>query len=644
MRVLTPAPDIVLRTVECADDLKQLAWWTAQRRDRQLGLDCETNAVDVADARFRLRTVQFADAHESWIVDVSTVRLDHLASVVFEHPRWRAHYSEADMRFLHFGLPGALRPCSELRPHISDTQVTLAWYDPRTVTSQDDAYGAIPLPRGLKPTVEREIPGQLLTAAEDDMHAGFREIAPAGMRRWEDEVKPHGFAHIPFADPRYIRYAGLDPLYTVRFAEKAEAEIRRRGQWAGYQEDLDFQWQIDHMTLRGLKIDEDYARWLDAELKRVVDERAPHLAHYGIKPSGMGAVVGTALESLGAVSPKCSPKTGKPSWDKDVLPVVAKEQDAAGALARDVVTVRRSGKFRAAYVKPMIECLPRDGRIRPSMRAVGTITTRQSASRPPTQQLPKEDTRVRAAVACDEGWVYVACDLSQGEPRTMAALSGDKNLLADIRSGDLNSAVASAAFGPAYDPAFGQDVTTPHYGMRKGAKAGFLAWCYGAGDAKVATTLGVEGPTARWRSRYSALSAYRDQQNAKRFVVLDNGWVAPLWDRAWIDEHGVIRDKGKPSRKGLNYSTQGNQRQILARSVRLLCARGWSWALAMLVHDEILLCVPEWMAPAAKVALEAAMTTTYRGVPIECEAKILGRTWAPRPAEFDVRELDAVEL
>lgn len=646
MRTLTPAPDIVIRTVEDATDLRALAWWTSQRSASDLGIDCESNTVPANDPRYRLRTVQIADDHESWVIDVGRHRLDHLAELIHGHDRWWAHYSEADIRFLHWGVPGAVRPCSQIAPHIADTQVLLAWLDPRTVTSQDDAYGAIPLPKGLKPTVERLFPGQLLTVAEDEMHAEFQRMAPAGMRS-QDQWKAHGFAHIPFTDDRYILYGGLDPLYTMRLRRLAVAEITRRGQWAGCADDLELQWQIDHMTLRGMKIDPPYARWLDAELKKVVDERAPHLAHYGIKPSGMGAVVGTALEALGAVSPKSSPKTGRSSWDKTVLPTIAEQEDAAGALARDVILVRRAGKFRASYVKPMIECLARDGRIHPSMRAVGTITTRQSASKPPTQQLPKDDKRVRAAVWADEGWVYVGCDLSQGEPRTMAALSGDRVLLADIRSGDLNSAVAAAAFGPLYDPTQGQQAGTPHYRMRQKGKISFLSWSYGAGDNKVADDLGVpreSSPTAAWKRRYGALEAYRVQQNAKRFVVLDNGWVAPLWDRAWIDQHGVIRDKGKPSRKGLNYSTQGNQRQILARSVKLLVSWGWGWALAMLVHDEILLCVPEWMAQAAKAALEAAMTTTYRGVPIECHAEVLGRTWAPRPEGFDVRELDAVEL
>lgn len=639
-----------VRIITCESDavLIDLAWWLEQRRGAVLGIDCESNGEDQFSPRYRLRTVQISDGYESWVIDVSRVSLRNLAILINRHGLFVAHYAEADIRFLVRGLPGSVRIDDHATPHIIDTQTVLAWYDPRTVTSQDDAYGSIPLPRGLKPTVERLIPGQLLTWAEQLMHDEFRRIAPKGMRK-EEDVRKNGFATIPFSDKRYLIYAGLDPLYTVRIYRLMMDAVTQRGQRDGLADDLKLQWVCDLMTLRGLGVDGPYAGWLDQQLADVIDAAARGLALYGIKPSGMGASVGEAFEHLGASSPKISRSSGNPSWDKTVLAELSKEHGQIGDLARTVVAVRKATKFRASYIYPMLDSLPRDGRIHPSFRACGTITSRNSAMRPPVQQLPKKDTRVRAAIRAAQGYVLVSCDLSQGEPRTMAALSGDRNLLADILAGDLNSAIATATFGAAFDPAQGQNAGTVHYLMRNGSKAGFLAWCYGAKDAKVAETIGVpreQGAviTRRWRERYPDLARYRDQLNNQRAIVLENGWIAPLWDRAWMDEHGNIRDKGKPSRKGLNYATQGNQRQLLARAVHQLVAWGWGWALAMLVHDEILLEVPAWMAEQAKAALESAMTMTFHGVPIECHAEVLGSSWAPKPDEFDLRELDAVAL
>lgn len=642
------AADVRIITCESDAALLDLAWWMEQRRGHVLGIDCESNGQDQFSPRYRLRAVQISDGYESWVIDVSRVSLRNLALLISRHGLFVAHYAEADIRFLVRGCPGAVRIDDHATPHIIDTQVVLAWFDPRTVTSQDDAYGAIPLPRGLKPTVERLVPGQLLTWAEEQMHLVFREIAPKGMRK-EEDVRRNGFAMIPFRDKRYLIYAGLDPLYTVRIYRLMMDAIVARGQKQGLADDLKLQWVCDLMTLRGLGVDGPYAGWLDQQLCDVIDMAARGLSLHGIAPSGMGATVGKAFEAMGASSPKVSRKTGEASWDKTVLAELVKEQGPIGELAKTVVAVRKATKFRASYIAPMLDAMPRDGRIHPSFRACGTITSRNSAMRPPVQQLPKKDTRVRAAIRAADGYVLVGCDLSQGEPRTMAALSGDRNLLDDIMAGDLNSAIASATFGDAFDPEQGQCAGTIHYLMRNGSKAGFLAWCYGAADAKVAETIGVpreQGAiiTRRWRERYPDLARYRDQLNAGKVVVLENGWVAPLWDRAWIDEQGILRDKGKPSRKGLNYATQGNQRQLLARAVHQLVAWGWGWALAMLVHDEILLEVPAWMAQQAQAALEAAMTMVFHGVPIECHAEVLGTSWAPKPQDWDMRELDAVAL
>ena len=647
-RVIDLAAGVRIITVESDASLLDFAWWMEQRRGHVLGIDCESNGQDQFSPRYRLRTVQISDGYESWVIDVSRVSLRNLATLIRRHPLFVAHYAETDIRFLVMGCPGAVRVDDHATPHIIDTQTVLAWYDPRTVTSQDDAYGSIPLPRGLKPTVERLVPGQLLTWAEEQMHAEFRRIAPKGMRK-EEDVRRNGFAMIPFSDKRYTIYGGLDPLYTVRIYRLMVDAITSRGQRPGLADDLRLQWVCDLMTLRGLGIDGPYAGWLDQQLSDVIDTAARGLALYGIKPSGMGGEVGRAFEGMGVSSPKVSRNTGAPSWDKTVLADIAKNDGPAGDLARTVVAVRKATKFRSSYVAPMLDSLPRDGRVHCSFRACGALTSRNSAMRPPVQQLPKKDTRVRAAIRAADGYALVGCDLSQGEPRTMAALSGDRNLLADILAGDLNSAIATATFGTAFDPAFGQVAGTTHYLMRNGSKAGFLAWCYGAADKKVAETIGVPSEqgaiiTRRWRERYPDLARYRDQLNNQRVVVLENGWVAPLWDRAFLDEHGNLRDRGKPSRKGLNYATQGNQRQLLARAVHQLVAWGWGWALVMLVHDEILLEVPAWMAQQAKAALEAAMTMTFHGVPIECHAEILGGSWAPKPEEFDLRELDAVVL
>lgn len=658
-----PTPDIRVCSIATDPELLQLGEWLGKHRDEVLGIDCETNGRDPFDLLFQLRAVQISDGSVSFVIDVSKIDIRYLAHLIHRHRWWVAHYAENEVRFLSRGLPRSVR-LDEDTPHIVDSQTALAWYDPRTVTSQDDAYGKIPLEKGLKPTSTRELGTDVLERAETARDAAAAAMAPKGCRKKNDQLA-HWFATVPFDDPVYQVYAGLDAIMCKRLWDKTTVAIRARGQWSGCALDLALQWHIDRATCRGLLIDGPYAKWLDAQLDAVITVRAPHLHRHGIAISGMGPSVGAAFERMHVVSSKMTKgKNPQPSWDRFVLADLAKRDDEVGVLARTITEVRKARKFRSTYIEPMLRALEFDGWMRCSMRAVGTITSRQSAMRPPVQQLPKRDTRVRAAICAPPGWVLVSCDFSQGEPRTMAGLSGDRNLLADILSGDLNSAIAAAVFGALYDPAQGHDAGTVHYLMRQGGKRAFLAWCYGAAPKKVLESLtqdfdwdawnyaaqggldlmSGDAIVARWMRRYPDLTRHRNDMNARRAIVLENGWVAPLWDRAFLREDGRIAWGARHSRKGLNYATQGNQRQLLAKAVYEVVRRGWGWALSMLVHDEILLCVPEWMAPQAMTDLQASMTMDFHGVPIEAEAKICGRTWTKQPEEFDMRELEHVEV
>jgi DNA polymerase I-like protein with 3'-5' exonuclease and polymerase domains len=65
----------------------------------------------------------------------------------------------------------------------------------------------------------------------------------------------------------------------------------------------------------------------------------------------------------------------------------------------------------------------------------------------------------------------------------------------------------------------------------------------------------------------------------------------------------------------------------LVRAIRLRsCQAVW-----LVIHDEIILDVPEDQAQAACTALEAAMSTTFLGAPITAEAKIFGPRWGHLP-------------
>jgi DNA polymerase-1 len=372
----------------------------------------------------------------------------------------------------------------------------------------------------------------------------------------------------------------------------------------------------------------------------------------------MGPKVGQAFETRGVPCPTKDRKTGKPTWNKDALIALSEHENPYVAqLATAIREVRRARKFRTTYIEPMLWAVDNgDGAMHCSIRNNGTVTSRQSAQKTdsagPLQQLPKRDPRVRAAVRAKRGHVLVTADFKQGEPFVMAALSGDLAYLSDLERGDINSVIATMAYGDAYNPAEGKSPGTLSERMRQNAKAGWLACCYGAAAATLAWTLSVGMPPELrftveratevlrlWHATYPRFWAYADELNQQAVLELDSGHRVPLWDRVGVREDGSLYDRGRPSRLGLNAKTQGTQADLLKVAMHRLLHWGWLWSFRFALHDELVLEVPEPMAEFARALLEAAMTITYRGVTIRCEAVIEGRTWLPQPREFDAIDL-----
>lgn len=641
-----------LRVVNTLSDAAALWDWTRERRSSWLGLDAETNAHDPFAPSYLLRTTQIADESSGWVIHAERPdMLSVVRTVVSAHDAWVAWFARNDINFIERGAPGSIR-LGQWGPHVADGQVALAYYDPRTVTTaskKDNIDPRISRPRGLKPAAALNLGFDYLTEAETAMHARFREISPKGYRSTKAYI-PYGFEHIDVDEELYNIYGGLDSIVACRLWNKMLAHIWDNRQWEPFQKDLRLQWHLDCMQFRGLHHDGPYVKWLHGQLVKIIEDNKTLLGYYHINPSAAGASIGQAFEWLfsqgymATVNTKTT-KTGGKCWDKTVIEQIIKnEPDSyAGQLAKAIQGVRKASKFDESYLRWMLAGLERDGRTHIDYRGIGTISSRNSASRWPAQQVPKREKKlkVRPAICAPPGWVLVTADLEQGEPRVMAGLSGDRNLRRDLLEGDLYSEIATMTYGSCYlGKEQGKDPRTDSYGMRQASKFAILAWSYSCGAEKLALLLGITAQEAqmairRWEARYPDLIRFRNRVNQQPAAYLESGWVAPLWDRYYVDDKGIHLGP-KPSRLGLNYYTQGTQRHLCMTAVHRLIDWGWSWALYHVMHDEILLCVPEHMAVQAAGILEAAMTMEFNGIPITCEVDKppFKRNWSDYPDEY----------
>jgi DNA polymerase I-like protein with 3'-5' exonuclease and polymerase domains len=642
-----PVPFYVPQT---AADLAVFARWMHERTAVVLGLDSETNAEDPWSLGFLCRAVQVSDGREAWVIDAqlcAAVAPGELARILRAHPAFVAHFSEAETRFLGRGVPGSVRLGAEL-PHILDYQVVQAVRWPRTLLPQKDGVDPrLRWTKGLKDSYARHV-DPCLQQAEAALHAWFKSNAPKGYRSKELYLK-WGFANIPFLQEEYLAYSGMDAVAVARLyrqdimaANAQELEEIRR--------ELVLQWDIDNMTYRGLPLDAEYVFWLRDQLDAVISAETAWLHPWGIKASGQGDAVASAFERMG-VAPLGKTKGGAAQWNRDNLLQLIDSAECpphARELAEHILAARRAGKFRKNYIEPMLDALSRDGRVRCGFRSIGTVTHRNSAYDPPLQQLPKKDTRVRAAFGGLPGFTVVTCDLAQGEPRVMAGLSGDPKYVAAVNSGDVNNVAATAAYGAAFNPAEGKTAGTASYHMRQSTKAGFLSVCYMAGVAKLSKIMHKPEPDVRdirsnWHSEYSVMFGRARQMNNQEFVTLPSGRSITLWDRKIVLDDDRIITSADPSRKALNYETQGHQADIL-KACWLKLRGKWRWALAFLLHDEIMLIVPDALAEEAARDLQNAMTVYIgHGVVMQAEATIEGRTWLPQPDNFDRQELESVD-
>jgi DNA polymerase-1 len=241
-----------------------------------------------------------------------------------------------------------------------------------------------------------------------------------------------------------------------------------------------------------------------------------------------------------------------------------------------------------------------DGRVYARWNQLKARTGRMSCEKPPLQGIPDP---LRRAFVAPPGKKLIISDLSQIEIRVLATLCGDEQLREDLEAGiDVHKRVAASVFG--------KGLETVEPSERKLAKALVFGTLYG---------MGVAGFTARVNAMTGKnYSQDHVQRKFRRPLFAPYPKV-----QEWMDRVAAKYDGGTQvsyTRLGrrrlqvpdvpaaLNTPIQAGATDVMkAIAVAAYDILQPGWEVVGIVHDEILLVVPEAKAPEAKEQLHWVM-------------------------------------
>ncbi|MDG4801746.1 DNA polymerase [Micromonospora sp. WMMD980] len=567
--------------------------------DKVLAVDTETTGLDIYSPGHRLRLVQIGNSREAWVLQADLFAA-HIRRALARPRHYVFHNFTYDALVLdrHLGIP-----LEDLGARSFDTRVAAHLLDPRA--PQEGGIGL-----SLKPLSAVYVDPNAVDTA-DGLTAVFRSLG---------FTKATGFARIPIDHETYVRYAGLDVVYTHRLFRELGPMVRDVGLDHLSRFELHLQVLLAILQRRGMRLDIPYVEKLRADLLAEADQFKQVARRYGVENVNSTAQVATALQAMGEELTETT-ASGAAKVDKGVLLPLADlnlqwertESRTPNPLADAVVRSKRSEKWATAYADAFLELRDSEDRLHPSIGALQARTARMSVSRPPLQQLPSSDWRVRRAFIPDPGQSIIAADYQAVEMRVLAALSGDETMIKAIADGvDLHSFTAEKVFGP--------DFTKQH---RKIAKAVGFGKVYGGGATTIARQTGadmesVRGALAAYDATFPGIKRYSRRlvnraEYGRKEVVTPAGRHLPLdRDRLYA---------------ATNYVVQSTARDLLAQAIVDIFDAGLGDHLLLPVHDELIAQAPEADAEEVIREIGRVMESDFYGVRIASDPEVVGASW-----------------
>lgn len=266
----------------------------------------------------------------------------------------------------------------------------------------------------------------------------------------------------------------------------------------------------------------------------------------------------------------------------------------------------------SAKAEEVLENICPDGRVHSQIGDI-QASGRWAHIKPSVTNIGKRGAALlqRRMFRAKSGHVFIAIDLDQVDARAIAGWCRDPEYRKLAMPGmDMHREVAFRVFGSRDDNARGR------------AKAITHAWNYGQGPKGAAAHTGLPLTTTKrfddgMRRAFPVLCRWRDtiRRRAERTGLVPSKWGRPL---------RVI--PGQEYTQAPAQVGQSTTRDLLCDGL-LRMDREVLDMLCLVIHDEIVLEVPEGRVEEIAEKAMAALTTTFEDVPITCGVSPASRSW-----------------
>lgn len=585
---------VEINVVETEDDLEGFRNFIRGNL-RFLGLDSETTGLDIYASGYRCRLVQFGTPTEAWVVPVEKgPRFQEDVRLALRGVKgFVLHNASFDLQVFEQTL-GV--PMEEMWPKVTDTQILAHLVDPRG--KEEGGFGQ---------TLEELTRHYIDADIADNVKTLMADLAKA-----HKTTKANVWKKVPFEDPHYQLYSGMDPILAARLLRKLLPMVPNVSKdLVPYEHKLS---EIcSYMERKGFLLDVEYTQKLSDELKFEESRQSEIALDFGCENVNSTEQVADVLEALGVKIIGRTP-SGKRKVDDTLLSGLVENHPDAGGFANAVIEAKKAGKWRKTWVDTFLKTRDANNRCHAHINPLRARTARMSITGIPAQTLPAGDSTIRRCFIADPGHLITSVDYQAQELRVLAALSGDPTMIqAFLDDADLHLMTARAAFG---------DHVTKDGPERKYAKVVNFGRVYGGGAKTVAEQTGLDLKTAKKvvDGFDKAYPGVQKLSNKLQREATQTGYITtPVGRRLPVDPDRAY--------SALNYLIQSSSRDVTGRALVRLHEAGFTPYLRLPIHDEILASVPEDRAQWGAERIGELMTEQMGPVLIGTDPEVGGRSW-----------------